>query len=167
MPTATTLSGASLINNGPLTTTFTAPASCSTDYAVLLGLATAPTLFEWSAECDRFAPADCNPSGAALQSLGTAIQGGNPKAGFVIVYHSPGLICPAGWATVGAAAKASPSSLSISGAFDVSGAIPTGTGPHDDFFENGMDVFLDALDPGETAVLCCPRFALPLFFNSS
>jgi hypothetical protein len=165
MPTATTLSGARLINNGPLTTTFTAPSSCSTDYAILIGLATEPTIFEWIAQCNYTSPADCNPSGAALQSLVTANQAGDPTGGFVLVYHSPGVVCPAGWATVGAAVKASPSSLSISGAFNVSSAVPTGA--QDSFFENGLDVFLDALDPGETAVLCCPRFALALIFKVS
>jgi hypothetical protein len=79
----------------------------------------------------------------------------------IIVYHSPGLVCPSDWATVGAAAKLSPTSTSISGAFNLSVAIPAGSNLG---FEPEMDVMLAALEPGETAVLCCPRFA---FFVST
>jgi hypothetical protein len=74
----------------------------------------------------------------------------------VLPFYSPGLICPAGWTTAGAAAKLGPSSSSVSGAFTpTNNAIPTGI---DGFFEPMLDVFVAALDPGETAVVCCPRF---------
>ncbi|KAH7119312.1 hypothetical protein EDB81DRAFT_816082 [Dactylonectria macrodidyma] len=72
----------------------------------------------------------------------------------ILVYHSPGLVCPAGWATVGTAAKLNPTSTIISGAFNLSDEIPTSS--HLGFFEPYLDVFLAALDPGETAALCCP-----------
>jgi hypothetical protein len=157
MPTATTFSGYSLTNNGALTTTFTAPASCSTAYATMLGAATDPTLLQWAAQCDWLPPADCNPSGAAIRSIDSSAEGSNPTADMIIVYHSPGLICPSGWATVGAAAKLNPTSTSVSGAFNLSTAIPTS--PHFIFFEPALDAFVAALDPGETAVVCCPRFA--------
>lgn len=146
MPSATSFSGYNLLNNGPLTTTFTAPATCSTAF-VMLGLATDPAALQWDAQCDWVPPADCNPSGSVIQSIVSA-QNNNPTAADVIVYHSPGLVCPSGWATVGAAAKLNPTSTSTSGAFNPS--VPV------------LDVFLSALDPGETAVLCCPRFALLL-----
>jgi hypothetical protein len=157
MPTATSLSGYSLTNNGPLTTTFTAPASCSTAYETMLGAATDPTFLQWEAQCEWLPPADCNPSGSAIQSIDSSAEGGNPTAGMIIVYHSPGLVCPSGWATVGAAAKLNPTSTSISGAFNQSAAIPTDY--QSGFFEPELDVFLEALDPGEIAVVCCPRFA--------
>ncbi len=157
MPTATSLSAYSLTNNGPLTTTFTAPASCSTAYETMLGAATDPTFIQWAAQCEWLPPADCNPSGSVIRSIVSSAEGSNPTVGMIIVYHSPGLICPSGWATVGAAAKLNPTSTSISGAFNQSDAIPTGS--QFAFFEPELDVFLAALDPGETAIVCCPRFA--------
>jgi len=162
MPTATSLSGYSLTNNGPLTTTFTAPASCSTAYLTGVGLATDPAFFPWVAQCEWLPPADCNPSGSAIQSIDSAAEGGSPTAGMILVYHSPGLVCPSGWVTAGVATKLNPTSTSISGAFNQSDLIPTDT--RFGFFEPELDVFLDALDPGETVVVCCPRFA---FLTSS
>ena len=146
MPSATSFSGYNLLNNGPLTTAFTAPATCSTAF-VMLGLATDPAAVQWDAQCDWVPPADCNPSGSVIQSIISA-QNNNAAAADVIVYHSPGLVCPSGWATVGAAAKLNPMSTSTSGAFNPS--VPL------------LDVFMSALDPGETAILCCPRFAFLL-----
>jgi hypothetical protein len=155
MPTATSLSGSSLFNNGPLTTTFTAPVACSTAYETMIGAATDPALLLGAAQCGWLPPADCNPSGSVIQSIVSSAEGSNPTAGMIIVYHSPGLVCPSGWATVGAAAKLNPTSTSISGAFNQSGAIPTDSSFG---FEPELDIFVAALDPGETAVVCCPRF---------
>ncbi|KAE9373099.1 hypothetical protein N431DRAFT_557298 [Stipitochalara longipes BDJ] len=153
MPTATSLSGYSIFNNGPLTTAFTAPASCATIYETMVAPATEPTFFEWEApSCNFVPPANCNPNGAAIQSIFSSAEGGNPSAGQIIVYHSPGLACPSGWETVGGAAKLNPTSTSISGAFNVSEALPTGVA----IFEQDLDVILAALDPGETAAVCCP-----------
>jgi hypothetical protein len=143
MPTATAFSGYSLSNNGPLTTTFTAPASCTTAF-VMVGFATNPAYVQWDAQCDWLPPADCNPSGSAIRSIISA-ENNIPTAADVIVYHSPGLICPSGWEIVGSAAKPNPTSTSISGAFNQSAAV--------------LNVFLAVLDPGETAVLCRPRSA--------
>ncbi|KAH6982577.1 hypothetical protein EDB80DRAFT_735947 [Ilyonectria destructans] len=154
MPTATSISGYSLTNNGPLTPTFTAPASCSTPFAISISPVTDPTLFQWQVQCDALPPADCNPSGSIIRSIDSSAEGSNPNAGMILVYHSPGLVCPAGWATVGTAAKLNPTSTIISGAFNQSDEIPTGS--HLGFFKPYLDVFLAALDPGETAALCCP-----------
>ncbi|KAH6983760.1 hypothetical protein EDB80DRAFT_735305 [Ilyonectria destructans] len=145
MPTATSISGYSLLNNGALTTTFTAPASCSTPFDIGIGPVTDPTDLQWGAQCAALPAADCNPSGSVIRSIFSAAEGGDPSAGNIMVYHSPGLVCPAGWATVGAAAKFNPTSTSISGAFSQSDATPQFLG-----------LLLDAIDPGETAVLCCP-----------
>ncbi|CAK7206883.1 hypothetical protein SEUCBS139899_009690 [Sporothrix eucalyptigena] len=159
MPTATSVSGYSLYNNGPLTTTFSAPATCTTNY-IALGRATNPTEIEWFVTCPFVPPANCNPSGSVIQSIYSAGEGHDPKAGNVIVYHSPGFICPAGWVTVGAAARPNPTSTSISGAFNVSSAIPTAVG--EAFFLPQQDAIIEALEPGETAVLCCPSSFTPL-----
>ena len=157
MPTATSLSGFSLTNIGPLTTTFTAPLSCSsTPFAIAIAPMAEPCLFGWEARCQYLPPADCNPTGSAIQSIVSSAEGSNPTAGFILVYHSPGLVCPAGWATVGAAAKLNTTSTSMSGAFNETGSAPTGSFIG---FEPELDVFMAALDVGETAVVCCPRFA--------
>jgi hypothetical protein len=66
-------------------------------------------------------------------------------------YHSPGLVCPSGYSTVEVATEVSPTSMSISGAFNKSMGITN------DYlgFEPQMDLVLAALDPGETAAACC------------
>ena len=160
MPTATFVSGYSVINNGPLTTTFTAPASCSTAYNTLIGLKSVGYAPQWAAQCVYTAPADCNPSGSALNSIiSAADSGSNPASENFIVYHSPGLVCPSGWATVGEASKPNPTSVSVSGAFNESSLIPTQTPNNYPFLEPYLDIVIGALDPSETAIVCCPRFA--------
>ena len=160
MPTATSLSGYGLFNNGPLTTAFTAPASCSTAYQTFIGDAETPGDIEFlvpaGTTCGYIAPADCNPSGSVIQSIASSAMGPDPTAGNIIVYHSPGLVCPSGWETVGAAAKLNLTSTSISGAFNISVALPTATIAGFVEFLPPLDAVLAALDPGETAALCCP-----------
>jgi hypothetical protein len=63
----------------------------------MLAAATDPSFIQWDAQCDWLPPADCNPSGSAIQSIVSSAEGSNPTAGNIIVYHSPGLICPSGW----------------------------------------------------------------------
>lgn len=160
MPTATSLSGFSLINDGPLTTTFTAPASCSTAYGIAIAESSVPNLAIFDAQCDWVPPAGCNPFGSVIRSLDSAAVNGNPAADMTILYNSPGLACPFGWATVGTAAKLNPTSTSISGAFNA--PFPPFSVPADvKIILNApsLDLFMTALDPGETAALCCPRFA--------
>lgn len=158
MPTATSVSAFTLINNGPLTTTFTAPASCATEYRTMAAVAGTPSYLRWPVECEWLPPADCNPYGSAVRSIISSVQGSdNPVAGKVIEYHSPGLVCPSGWVTVGAAARPNPTSTSVSGVFVMSELVPTGGGSPRIVQQPYLDVLLDALDPGETAVACCPR----------
>jgi len=120
----------------------------------MIALATDPAILQWNVQCPWLPPVDCNPSGSAVRSIISSVAGAGPSAGMLVAYNSPGLICPSGWATIGAAAKPNPTSTSISGAFNQSDAIPTGSNIA--FFEPQLDVFLAALDPGETAILCCP-----------
>lgn len=156
MPTVTSLSGWEFLNFGPATTTFTANPSCATAYRTMIGPATDPTIPSWNVQCPWVPPADCNPFGSRVQSLISSAEGTNPTDGLFIVYQSPGVICPAGQTTVGAAEKINPTSTSVSGAFDLSKAIPTDA--EVPYFPGQLEVFLGALDPGETAILCCPRF---------
>jgi hypothetical protein len=67
-----------------------------------------------------------------------------------LVYFSPGLICPSGWATAGIAARSGTESPSLSGAFSLAAS---GTRRYGE----GMRVIVSALAPSETAALCCPR----------
>jgi hypothetical protein len=160
MPSATTHGGLGFLNNGPLTTTFTAPASCSTaGFVTDIAYASDPSDWFVGADCTSTQPVDCTPPGPVITSLAAAWAAGNPAADQLVPYYSPGLVCPAGWTTAGAATKVNPTSTTISGAaFNVNvSAIDTG-GPF--FFDPWTDAFLSLLDPSETAVACCPRFAL-------
>lgn len=142
------------MNIGPATTTFTEPASCATAYRTMIAPVAEPALLLWNVHCPWVPPADCNPSGSIVQSIISSAAGTNPTAGLFVVYQSPGLVCPSGQATVGSAEKPNPTSISVSGAFNLSVAVPAGADVA--FFEPQLDAFLAALDPGETAILCCP-----------
>ncbi|KAI0128988.1 hypothetical protein BJ170DRAFT_356244 [Xylariales sp. AK1849] len=160
MPTATAYFGYSLANLGPLTTTYTAPASCATD-THFLGIAAASNLndFVGKATCSFPTWRECIPSGAAVDSMVSRLYD-NPAQGFV-PFYSPGLVCPSGWTTAGIAAYGSVSSpLSLSGVFtdEAYQSLPSGLGilplP-------AKSVYLGSLDPDETLVFCCPSGYLP------
>jgi hypothetical protein len=167
MPSATTLGGLGFLNNGPLTTTFTAPASCSTaGFLTNIAYASDPSAWFLQTDCTSTQPLDCSPPGPIITSLAAAQAAGNPAADQLVPYHSPGLVCPAGWTTAGAATKVNPTSTTISGAafsLNVSAVIQTRVPI---FFDPWTDAFLSALDPSETAVACCPRSA-PLRLTTS
>lgn len=156
MPTATTVSGATIFNLGPLTSTFTAPASCATEHGTWLVPASGPTSFWNPVECKFFPVNDCYPSSAAMKShVPTGVE---PTPGMAYLpYYSPGLVCPSGWETVGVAEKLSPSSTSMSGMFSQEISLPT-SGVVGFVNNPNPNVLMAALDPGETAVVCCPRY---------
>ncbi|CAK7225622.1 hypothetical protein SCUCBS95973_005928 [Sporothrix curviconia] len=157
MPTATSINGYSLLNNGPLTTTFTAPATCTSDFTVLAAATqTNPPEIEWYADCAAHgAPDSCSPSGVPISSLIAEYGRSDARLGELVIYYSPGYICPSGWTTAGLATKDS-SSLTMSGAFDVTSVLPTKAGTGFPFADPVPAVLVDALDAGETAVFCCP-----------
>ena len=152
MPSASTFAHVALNNLGPLTTTYTAPASCATGTArVNIAFLTTPhALFEYSPDCTGQPVGDCVPSGAAIDSLASAAL--TTPAANAVFYYSPGLVCPSNWATMGAVAKAADGKFSTSGAFSATTPIPTR------FFDPPLNIIMNAMDPGETAVVCCPRF---------
>lgn len=164
MPTATSVSGVILINGGPLTTTFTAPASCSTAYETMVGDNTAPYALQFGSECDWVPKPECDPNRDLVESLGQAILTGSPNQDSNVVYNSPGVVCPAGWSTAGQVIKVNPTSTIASGAFNFSDSVPTAE-PFFGYFQPVLDVLQAALDPGETAAVCCPRF-VPFPFNA-
>lgn len=158
MPTVTTPFGYAVTNLGPLTNAYTAPASCATNTELVqIAVPTDPSIVQWEAGCDisRSTLGACYPSGtvvdAEVNKPGRASQANEN----LIMYFSPGIACPAGWQTAGVAAKAADGSLSTTGVFHPSVALPSRI--RAPIFNPRLNVLMGAIDPGETAVLCCPR----------
>lgn len=153
MPSITTLSDLGLVNLGPLTTTFTAPQTCATPDQVVLRSDdfSAKVPYYWS-ECavgDERWRSTCYPSGTELAKLYTS----NDHSGYP--YYSPGLVCPESWVTVGVAAR------DDEGRISSSGILRPFTTPRPSesrvYYNPVPNIFMQALDPGETLALCCPR----------
>lgn len=159
MPTATSAFGFQITNYGPLTTTFTAAQSCATESNFLqLAPSGSPDGFAYSIGCDitKATLGQCYPSGATVDSHRAKLT--TNVAFTEIGYYSPGVICPAGWKTVGVAAKAQDGLLSTSGAFSPSHPVPSRI--EEPFFNPPLNILMGVINPGETAVLCCPRCVL-------
>ncbi|KAH1982687.1 hypothetical protein KXV92_003973 [Aspergillus fumigatus] len=157
MPTITTTDGYAFTNWGPLTTTFTAPASCATATGnYLVGLNTTAPVWEYAVQCSTLGYTGCIPTGTA--SLPTTLND-NPNTIATQVYFSPGLHCPAGWATRGVAVRDANNGLSASGILSArptptpTVSIPTAA-PQ---WENPATLLMGLLDPSETLVMCCPE----------
>ena len=128
-------------NFGPLTTTFTPPASCSGNPSGVVWASSdgVPT----GSQCDHsVGPAtyfSCLPSASALLSIESqAIQrvSSGLTAAAVFRYHSPGLYCPSGY-SVAQAITIRPSDV-----------VTTRLGA-------------DVIRATGTHILCCPRYVLP------
>ncbi|KAH8174770.1 hypothetical protein LIA77_06189 [Sarocladium implicatum] len=160
MPTST-LSNVAFQNIGPLTTTYTAPSSCSTAVDnTAVALKRNPGLPYAYPSCDvdkddwyRWPSLkDCLPGGKALEEVHVP---NDPH----IRYHSPGLHCPASWATAGVAVKGRSDSISVTGAFSTefidswAETMSTLAAPRVNPWPNKL---ASALEAGETAILCCP-----------
>lgn len=162
MPTATSAIGHVLSNLGPLTETFTAPASCATlQDKVQIALATQPEGNQFVPECKVWTYGDCYPSGSAIDSGLASLDWENPAKGFTIDYFSPGIVCPTGWTTAGVATKSEGGSITSSGPAFV---LPTteSIGSRFHIYVNPTpNILIGAMDPEETAVLCCPRSVSP------
>ncbi|TQN67782.1 hypothetical protein CSHISOI_07691 [Colletotrichum shisoi] len=170
---APTLSGTTIINLGPLTS-WTATASCAATTAppVALALAAVESVVYLSQTCDVDGPVvnDCFPSAGAVNSLYHARKGGPERFNF-LVHHSPAYECPSGWATVAYGVRDEASSHSLSGIFadptvtrtnrlvyatSVSTEVTTVTQGMP-MFEPPQNLFMSAMEPSETVILCCPR----------
>lgn len=160
---------------GPLTTTYTAPPSCSTDWAyVQVGQSVSfsdtngTTVMAMGAACDQPYPTigSCLPSGAKLDEEYSSIDTDIVQTAYTLGYYSPGLACPSGWDTVGVATKTAGGSITSSG---VGFARPSGIDETDlSYIQNvGPNVILAGMDEGDAAVLCCPRSVLPHEFSSA
>ncbi|KAI1257492.1 hypothetical protein MGN70_000534 [Eutypa lata] len=200
MPTITTLSSYILHNLGPLTTTFTAPASCATTPpAASLALPELPMYAYWAESCTYVGHrlADCFPSGAAWEEryYYSVRSTDDPRPPDEIPFFSPAAACPSAWTTAGVAARArgedGASLLSPEGIFAPSAWVPAETSAapsststnsnsnsssgsssssgdssnnvatdSSEDYTPGINpipnILMEALAPGETAVVCCP-----------
>ncbi|KAK8105099.1 hypothetical protein PG999_008458 [Apiospora kogelbergensis] len=170
MPSATTLSNLSFHNAGPLTTTYTAPASCASadpDH-MMMGPRYLPGNFQYGVCATE--KGDCYPSGSAIDALNAK---DSLQADARLDYFSPGLHCPHGWTTVGAATKNAEGVITSSGpAFTfpsttqtleidrtTSTLHTTKTARLEDvsfFGYPARHALLGAMDRGETVIMCCP-----------
>lgn len=161
MPTTTSLSNWYFVNAGPLTTTFTAPESCSTKGATALAqLDGEEVVLRYRLNCESEGFEDCAPKGESLDSLFHSLSTQRPDPTYqAFIYHSPGLHCPSGWSTMGTAEKDADGQIKTSGepydAHNVEYATLTTSRPP--MINPAEHIFAEALDNGETAVLCCPR----------
>jgi hypothetical protein len=190
MPSITSLSLYSLTNLGPLTTTWTAPQSCATHAVVDLALTDQPYQAVAVSACAYPPTPGCYPGGQADKIQQIYTEELNMLNGGVIPYYSPGLYCPDQYTTVGIAVKdGSGNVITSSGLFAPTalGSSTIGPGPQTptvtemDFFGTtstsltttaytttftpdynpDWNIFMQALDPSETAVVCCPRYDSP------
>ncbi|KAJ5727203.1 hypothetical protein N7493_005023 [Penicillium malachiteum] len=157
MPSVSTLSQVTFSNLGPLTTTFTAPSSCSTMGETGVAYRSLPNAMLWNIDCsinpkDPAPSWDCYPEGTAPSPTATLA---NPDEILQASYFSPGLFCPSGWKTVGEAVRDG-SSISSNGAFSYyTTPLPSVV---QEAFPDPMNVLMEALADGETAALCCPSY---------
>ncbi|KAG8160443.1 hypothetical protein KVR01_009979 [Diaporthe batatas] len=163
---STLVSGWTLTNLGPLTTTYTAPPSCSTEYSSIriggthVDEQNITQVYYVGDVCDQPpvpSIGSCLPSGAKLDEHYSTIDFRQVPLNTTCAYYSPGLMCPSGWETVGGATKAEGGSITSSGP---GFARPSGDGGDvsDLKYVNnvGSNVILAAMDDGDEAILCCP-----------
>lgn len=151
MPSISTVSGNTYSNFGPVTTTFTAPASCASDSNIIKigpsNTGNSPS-FKYALQCETFGGWECVPPVTIETS--TTLET-NPTVFFQAHYYSPGLYCPADWVTVGVASHDDKTLVT-------SGVLATTTRSTGIYLDRDRELFLSILDPSETAVLCCPRY---------
>ncbi|KAF4471994.1 hypothetical protein FALBO_1099 [Fusarium albosuccineum] len=106
MPSLTEYFGYTVTNLGPLTTTYTPPAACTTQTTdgVYFANASHIDIALGQPSCGIPSAGKCVPSGSALDKLREPFDE-TPQQGF-FYYHSPGVVCPSGWTTAGTLAHA-------------------------------------------------------------
>ena len=161
MPSASVLSDFTFTNWGPLTTTWTPPTSCRSvsieTSNLYVAAASAPGINYGLVSCAM--PTDfmgCIPSGTITNKPTASSWYWDPsKIDQYEPHYSPGLNCPSGWGPVGTASRNGTKTAEWNGAF-----APVTTSPSELFPNVANNVFLQVLDPSETAVLCCPTYVL-------
>ncbi|KAM0281016.1 hypothetical protein ACHAQH_003745 [Verticillium albo-atrum] len=162
MPTSTSVGGFEFFNAGPLSTTWTAPSSCSTmpvetivsghGHPYISGLFDATPL----SSCDPVnSTQNCVPNGDEID----AIYEVDNVLDLMTRRHlySPGLFCPNDYETAGVVAMIN-GSARVFGVFTSDGFQYDQDGPTAFPRSNfALNALTSALAPTETAVACCPR----------
>ncbi|KAF4337764.1 hypothetical protein FBEOM_8361 [Fusarium beomiforme] len=155
MPTITRYFGVGLVNNGPLTTTYTPPASCTTvttDHIVFANASYLPAVYG-APTCETSSMGDCLPSGSYDKHQSEWRKNGGQGT---LDYYSPGVVCPKGWTTAGTLAHGDKTgSAEKSGIFTFTRSIAPGV----QYIEHNLQLeklWLEALGPSETLAYCCP-----------
>ncbi|KAF5667069.1 hypothetical protein FHETE_5772 [Fusarium heterosporum] len=155
MPSRTEYFGYGFSNLGPLTTTYEAPAACTTATTdrIYFANATSADIVFGAARCDEPEPlGKCVPSGLAWDKMMSS------RAGYIDqgywAFHSPGVVCPKGWTTAGTLAHGNKT-----GSVDKSGVFtqpPFPFGQPIDYLLTPEEILLNVLEPSETFAYCCP-----------
>lgn len=158
MPSASVLSGYTFSNWGPLTTTYTPPASCQTTgpWGVYIAPSSLPSVPVAQATCapdtDFYS---CRPTGTITNLPTGNAYYNNPRGVYTQQYYSPGLYCPSGWHEVGAASRDGNKPVDSTGFFSPPTPLPS-TSSVFLGMNQPENVLMQLLDPSETAVVCCP-----------
>ncbi|TXC10945.1 hypothetical protein FocTR4_00007778, partial [Fusarium oxysporum f. sp. cubense] len=159
MPTVTSVTQAKITNFGPLTTTYTAPASCATatNHLYLADYSDKPEYLWAYPTCTMQLYGKCIPSGDQYDHLITATYAKTLDIGFYH-YYSPGLYCPSNWTTAGKYVKGNGGTAQISGDLTKteSGIVPARWEPGRPFPTDPTSVWKQVLEPSETLAVCCP-----------
>ncbi|KAF4946641.1 hypothetical protein FGADI_11030 [Fusarium gaditjirri] len=158
MPTVTNLFGIGFVNNGPLTTTYTPPASCATgttDQIIFADTSTI-TLSFGEANCTAVPLGICLPSNSTYDKLNSKWRQSGGQG--TIDYFSPGIYCPKGWTTAATFAHGDKTgSPKRGGAFtETTSSDPGETASVMNPYMPIEQIWLNALDPSETLAYCCP-----------
>ncbi|KAF5585846.1 uncharacterized protein FSUBG_12305 [Fusarium subglutinans] len=153
MPTVTRISTARITNFGPLTTTYTAPASCATETdRIYFAYDSDHPEYLWAnPTCKMQLIGKCIPSGDQYDHLITATYAKTFDLGFYH-YYSPGLYCPSDWTTAGKYVRGTGSIGQMSGQLTrtESTMVPERWEPGRPFRQDPASVWVQVLEPSET-----------------
>jgi hypothetical protein len=149
MPSSAALYNHDFVNLGPIDAGWAQPESCAS--AGRIGMAAKSTIgFPYLFEtCDVPAYGECIPNGDKLDA-DYAERHNTFGLANAIYYHQPAASeCPQGWEQAGIAAKDKEGKVSSSGIYAPTVTKPPKSNPT-------PNIFIEALNPGETAIVCCP-----------
>ncbi|KAL3440144.1 hypothetical protein BJX65DRAFT_315089 [Aspergillus insuetus] len=156
MPSATSILDQAITNWGPLPIDYSLPASCAaTSTFWALAFYRRPEVPLWhdcNTETKLCLPTPTEPSAPQPILEANAI----PGDGHLSAYYSPGVSCPAGWTTVGVAAR-DETTIARSGFLASSTMAMADEDWVRPVFYNNDEALVHLLDVGETAVWCCPE----------
>lgn len=148
-----------LVNAGPLTSTFTPPPSCTRPSDHGINIIYGNRTRGWGVECEDTPITRvslCKPSESKW--LSEPLHTASTDLG-TVRYYSPGLACPSGWVTSGVAIVGKDSQVSTSGRAFATDKPWTYSEYQPLPFAS---YFVDNMEPSETVVFCCPRYVTRL-----